>query len=239
VWDLYRPEFGLAEEQLPLPPTFETFGHNPQLVPPVSFRLLTAADLPRMFFLNQDRTRLIQVQRDRFIHNWRKVGIDDSYPRYEGMRDTFRSGLENFMTYIEGAKLGLVEPTQCEVTYINHIIVPPETTSFEVTDTMFGRFVDRSTVPGLGRPEDGRFTLRYVIRGNDNRPLGRLVVTSEPVWRADGCQVVQFVLAARGAPTTPTLDAVIDFLNRGREYIVHGFKALTSNEMHNKWELKP
>ena len=237
VWDLFRDEFGAVEEHFPLPPTFETFGQNPQLVPPVSFQFLASAGLPRTFFVNRDRTRLIQVQRDRFVHNWRKVVSDDDYPRFEGIRDTFRNGLKKFADYLGHAGIGSIEPTQCEVSYINQVVVPDGTPSFEVSDRIFGGLISRSVLPGLGRPEDGRFHLRYVIRGSEAEPLGRLVISCEPAWRADGCQIIQFVLTARGAPTTPDLDAVIEFITRGRESIVHGFKALTSDQMHDQWGL--
>ncbi|MSP00906.1 MAG: TIGR04255 family protein [Acetobacteraceae bacterium] len=238
VWDLFRGEFDIVEEHVPLPPMFETFGQNPQLAPPVPFQILTSPGSPRIFFVNSDRSRLIQVQRDRFVHNWRKIGTDDTYPRFEGILATFRDGYERFARHLGEVGIGPIEPTQCEVTYINQIIIPPEMSSFELSDQMFGGLIAKSSIPGLGRPEDGRFLLRYVIRGIDDEPLGRLIVSSEPAWRADGSHIIQFVLTARGAPKTPRLDSVLEFLGRGRECIVHGFKALTSELMHEKWELK-
>lgn len=56
-----------------LAPSFETFGPHPQLFPAIGLQLVTSAEMPRVFFVNNDNTQLLQVQRDRFIHNWRKV----------------------------------------------------------------------------------------------------------------------------------------------------------------------
>jgi uncharacterized protein (TIGR04255 family) len=237
VWDLFRSEFPLVEEQMPLPPTFETFGQNPQLEPPISFRVMTSAELPRVFFLTERRTHLIQLQRDRFFHNWRKSDADDPYPRFESIRDTFRDGLEKFSSYVSESKVGVVEPTQCEISYINQVLVPTGTTSFDQSARMFGSFPASPDVPGLGRPEDGRFVVRYVIPDANDKPMARLLVNCEPGWRADGSHIIQLTLTVRGLPAAPGIDAVMEFLDRGREYIVRGFKSITSNEMHKEWKI--
>jgi len=60
----------------------------------------------RVHFLNQQKTELLQVQRDRFLHNWRKVGSGDNYPRFERMIETFESGFRKFTDVISREKLG-------------------------------------------------------------------------------------------------------------------------------------
>jgi uncharacterized protein (TIGR04255 family) len=238
VWDLFRDDFESAEEHHPLPPVFETFGQIPQVGLQFPFRIATAPELPRVFLVNRDRTRLLQVQRDRFIHNWRKIGDHDDYPRFESILATFTIALERFSSFIKEKTLGIVETTQCEVTYINHIIVPPDKTFFDVMDILFDRLIQQPSIPDLGRPEDGRLLLRYVIPGLSGAPLGRLIVSTEPARRADGVNVIQLSLTARGAPTGPDIASVVAFMTTGRSFIVRGFKAITSGEMHNKWGLK-
>ncbi|MFQ5734475.1 MAG: hypothetical protein ACE5KM_21275, partial [Planctomycetaceae bacterium] len=39
-------------------------------------------DLPRVFFEDESGNWLIQIQRDRFLHNWRVSTDESEYPRY-------------------------------------------------------------------------------------------------------------------------------------------------------------
>ncbi len=235
VWDLFRDEFDRVEEHPPLVPTFETFGQNPRGNVMMSLQVMATPDLPRIFYLNQDRTKLIQIQRDRFIHNWRKVGDSDTYPRFEGILDTFTRRFGRFVSFVTDHDLGRIQPNQCEVSYINHIVVPTDDTAFNVANVLLDGIVPGANLPDLGLPEDGRLLLRYIIRRDDGSPCGRLIVNSEPARRADEKRIIQFTLTARGAPSEPTTQAVTDFLTSGREYIVRSFKALTSSAMHRKW----
>src|SRR5438270_12653884 len=78
IWAEFKAEFPLMEQHPPLEPVFETFGDRPggiMQMPRFSFSIPT----PRMYFVNQGRTELLQIQRDRFYHNWRKIGEGDKY----------------------------------------------------------------------------------------------------------------------------------------------------------------
>jgi uncharacterized protein (TIGR04255 family) len=235
VWERFRHQFPFVEEQPPLPPVFETFGAFPQFVPPVSFRF-GAAPMPRVFFINADKTQLLQIQRDRFLHNWRKVGEGDSYPRFERMLETFVSGFHTFGSVISESDLGVVVTNQCEVSYINQIPVPAGGDVFGVIDKLFDQRAAHLTLPGLGRPEDLRFLLRYIMRDSGGAPTGRLIVVAEPAVRSDGAPIVQLTLTSRGRPLTPDMSGVIEFLKLGRIHIVRAFTDLTSEPMHKSWE---
>jgi hypothetical protein len=98
VWSEFRDQFPIIEEHPPLDPVFETFADDaPRTpMPRIQFELLTTPPPPRIFFINSARTQLLQVQRDRFIHNWRKIGEGDAYPRFEQMLATFEDGYRRF-----------------------------------------------------------------------------------------------------------------------------------------------
>jgi uncharacterized protein (TIGR04255 family) len=235
VWERFKSQFPLVEEQAPLPPVFETFGAFPQFVPPISL-WIGGALMPRVFFINADKTQLLQVQRDRFLHNWRKVGEGDSYPRFERMLETFVSGFQTFANVIRETELGVVVTNQCEVSYINQIPVPASSDIFGVIEKLFDRQAAQVTLPGLGRPEDLRFLLRYIMRDSEGAPTGRLIVAAEPAVRSDGAPIVQLTLTARGKPLTSDMSGVIEFLESGRIQIVRAFTDLTSQTMHKIWE---
>src|SRR5262245_53751366 len=121
IWELYKSRFPRTEDQPPLPSVLEAADvRAPQ---PTRLRLMGVPPLPRCWFLNASQSELIQIQDDKFIRNWRKTGEADQYPRYERIRDAFKADYKVFADFVVGSGLGSLQPTQCEVTYVNHIKV--------------------------------------------------------------------------------------------------------------------
>src|SRR5437867_5043712 len=89
LWQRFREQLPLIEEHLPLPPVLEKF--EPPSPVHVEVTIEEKPTVPRVWFLNESKSELIQVQTDRFIHNWRKMQGLEPYPRYEPIRDRFRS----------------------------------------------------------------------------------------------------------------------------------------------------
>ena len=192
--------------------------------------------MPRILFMNAEKTQLLQVQRDRFLHNWRKVGAGDDYPRFERMLETFADGFQKFARVLADKGIGSATPNQCEVSYINQIPAQGNETLFEIFNRLFSTQAAGTNLDDLGAPEDMRFLLRYIIQGTDRAPIGRLIVSAEPARRSDGVGMIQLTLTARGKPLTADMDGVIEFLQQGRLHIVRGFANLTSETMHKIWE---
>src|SRR5579864_877029 len=88
LWLTLRNRFPNVEQQPPMSPVFEIFG-VPSAPAWPSIRFARVPDLPRFWAVNQPGTELLQFQADRFAHNWRKLAVDDVYPRYEQIRHTF------------------------------------------------------------------------------------------------------------------------------------------------------
>jgi uncharacterized protein (TIGR04255 family) len=240
IWSEFKDQFPEAEQHPPLDPVFETFAEKGSRtpIPRLHLELLTTIPTPRVFFINQTKTELLQVQRDRFHHNWRKVGEGDAYPRFERMLETFEDGYRRLETVLARERLGAIEPNQCEVTYINQIPLPDGQSPFQAFERLFGSFTKALVLDDLRAPEDARFLLRYIIVGQDGAPAGRLIITAEPAWKLDGANIVQFALVARGKPQSSDLAGVRSFLQIGRRHIVRAFTELTSDEMHKVWERK-
>ena len=77
-----------TETHPPIAVPVEKFGEEQWLTPGVAFGF--EADLVRFWFLTEDGSWLIQIQRDHFVINWRKSRGDEVYPRYAGeMRPRF------------------------------------------------------------------------------------------------------------------------------------------------------
>src|SRR5688500_8008989 len=89
IWHAFRNRFPRTEEQMPLEPAFEQFGVPTTGKPEVRVELSSVPTTPRVWFLNEQGTELVQIQQDRFVRNWRKQTDDEAYPRYEYLRRSF------------------------------------------------------------------------------------------------------------------------------------------------------
>jgi uncharacterized protein (TIGR04255 family) len=238
IWDDFREHYPLAEQHHPIEPAYELFseGGAPATAARFPLTLLTAFPVPRVFFVDKTRNSLIQFQKDRFLHNWRKIGDGDAYPRFEKMLNEFESGYRRMAKASKREGLGEIEPNQCEITYINQIRVSgSDVSAFE---RVFGSVWGSLKIRDLGAPEDVHFVLRYVIRDKKSQPLGRLTATADPARTPSGDHIVQFILVARGKPSSADLNGVSDFLRLGRRRIVEAFAELTTSEMHLTWGRK-
>ena len=192
--------------------------------------------VPRVWFLNADKTSLIQIQPDRFIHNWRKVTGQEAYPRYETIRQQFSNEVADFIAFLEAEKLGGVVVTQCEVTYINHIEPNGVWERHGQVASLLRHWTDLPEGGFLPESEDVRMQIRHVIRNESGNPVGRLLTVLQPVWKTkDNSPVLTLNLTARGGPLSDGIDGAFLFFNLGRNWIVRGFENLTTDVMHQKW----
>jgi len=119
LWERFRQELPLIEEHPPLPPVFETF--DIPLPAQLEVTIEEKPPVPRVWFVNETKTELIQMQPDRFIHNWRKMEGIEPYPHYEPIRERFRSEVAVLEEFLNDEKLGAMVANQCEITYVNHV----------------------------------------------------------------------------------------------------------------------
>lgn len=241
VWQRFRDQFPRVEDKAPLDPVREEFGGTPPGIAPFRLEFLDRPPSPRVWFLNTQGTELVQLQRDRIVHNWRKVVPGDTYPRYEKIKVAFRADTEMLQEVLAENALDPIRPNQWEITYVNHIALPLHegATTFGQLEGVIAPWSGQHSDGFLGPPEDIRLSVRQVIRDGAERPVGRLHVGLQPGLRpADKSQVLILTLTARGQPTEATLDAAFDGLDIGREEIVRGFTSITTHQAHRKWGRK-
>ena len=126
---------------------------------------------PRCWFLNSAGTELIQVQTDRFIHNWRKVGDGDQYPRYEHLRTAFAAELRKLVEFLQRQQPGRLVPNQCEVTYVNHIVPGDAWKKHGDLDKVLTVFQGRYSSDFLGDVEEAGVNVQFVIPGSSGKPM--------------------------------------------------------------------
>ena len=235
AWSLFRERFPRTEEHPPREGVIEQFGG----VTPSRLRVQfeAAMPVPRVWFLNERGTELIQLQQDSLVHNWRKVGVpEEAYPRYESIRSTFSDELQLFVRFVEQEQLGKIVPTQCEITYVNHITPGQGWDNLGQVQRVLAPWSGVHSDPFLPMPENVRVGISYLMPGESGEPAGRLHVECVPaVDMKTQAPLLVLSLTARGAPAGEDIDDALAFLDRGREWIVRGFAAVTTSDMHRVW----
>jgi uncharacterized protein (TIGR04255 family) len=236
LWTDFRDRFPKFEEHPPIPPMTEKFGLRPAPAPSFSVDLMNVPPLPRCWFLNEAGTELIQVQQDRFIRNWRKVGTGDEYPRYERIRKSFEEDFSRFVAFVRREKLGEMKPNQCEVTYVDHVIGGEGWARHGQIDEVVTLWAKRKADAFPPEPEDVRFAVRYLIPSSEGEPLGRLHFELQPgILKAENRPIFVLNFTARGRPETEDIDGVLKFFDLGRDWAGRAFVAVTSERMHEAW----
>lgn len=231
LWDSkFKASFPRVEEQPPFRMPVERLDKVPSR-PSVTFQVSKSAPLPRLLFLNQDGTEVVQVQNDWFARNWRKTVAGSDYPRYTAMRDRFESDLRTFVDYLARHNLGGFVPIQCEISYVNQVLG-----TNDIADVI--GIITGQANKQLPRPEATRLSTQFLISDGE-RAIGRLHVSANPAVRnSDGTQIVVVTVTARGRPDTEDVDGVLSFLDIGASWALRGFLGLTRPKMQQLWGIR-
>jgi uncharacterized protein (TIGR04255 family) len=235
LWERFRKQLPVIEEHAPLPPVFENFKQPSP--PQVEVTFEEKLPVLRTWFLNEAGTELIQVQSDRFVHNWRKMEGIDPYPRYEPIRDRFRLEVAVLEQFLKDEKLGTLTVNQCEVTYVNHIEPSGVWGRHGEVDKVFVFSSGLNTGSFLTAPEDVALRMRFVIPDEAGNPVGRLHVVVQPAWKkSDNSPILALSLTARGVPFGEGVEGAFAFFDLGRRWIVKAFADITTPDMQRAWE---
>jgi uncharacterized protein (TIGR04255 family) len=241
LWNAFRSEgFSNTEDHAELAPVVEDF--DPKPTPRVGVRLQAFDDappLPRIWFLNSARNELIQIQRDRFIVNWRKGADAQPYPRYVNIKRRLQSEFATFIACLASENLGAIRLTQCELTYVNHITVAAAGILHGDISSVVTTWTNTYSEPFLAKPEDVAFHARYKMCDEQGKPVGRLHVSFQPAYRATTAEPI-FVMnmTARGEPRPADFEGALELFDREHEWIVRGFASITTEQMHKEWRRK-
>jgi uncharacterized protein (TIGR04255 family) len=233
-WRKMKDHYPKTEERPALPSVLESFPEPFPRGGRIQFEAVEATPVQRLWLLNQAETRIIQVQNDRFITNWRKAGLEDPYPHYEPViKPAFERDFLEFQSFVAEEKLGTIKVNQCEVTYVNHIVSGEGWLELGEIHRIFA-FWNQSPIQAPGRPEDFGLHIRFPITDDRNHAIGRLHVDVQPALRAiDNRPMYVMNLTARGQ-----YGAGFDFFDVGRKWIVKSFEQLTTENMHQIWGKK-
>ena len=227
-WQAIRDVFPKCEVQPPITTEIESFDPVARSQPTLQFMDKPEA---RCWYLNKNE--LLQVQRERFIYNWRKLDTDIEYPRYERTtKPRFEQNWKLFCQFLKDEEIGQCKIVQAEVTYVNHI--PKGDGWDEVKDwwNVFTIFANPS-LPFVGGPDSEKFQCSFLMPERQ----GRLRVSINHALRqTDGKEVINLNVMARGKPASSDTNDILKWLDMGHEWVVRGFAEITSKDMHALWE---
>ncbi len=233
LWEKFKTEYPGCQEIPPLVPTIERFDKGPS----TQLDFTDKPPLPRIWFTHTEGNRIVQVQRDRLLHNWKKIRAEDEYPRYGTVIGLFRKHLSSFEAFVKEAALGSIEPVQYEMTYVNFIPQGEGWNSLGELGKVFPDFAWQNEVERfLPQAEAVNWHTSFVLPER----VGRLHATVRNAARVeDNVPVIRFELTARGMPPEPSKDAMWRWFDLAHEWIVRGFADLTGDAMHtNVWRKK-
>ncbi len=220
-WSTIESDFPITLDQAPAENLREVF---PGEAGETQLQFSAIPPLRRSWFFSSDKSRLVQVQSDRFIFNVRRG--TGPYSRYANTRPQFEKWWNGFATFLEHQTGAVPSPTQFELAYVNHIQLGGPFGSLHEMGKVFKGFALTSPGPVLGEPEVQRWRTSFLMPSQK----GRLHV-DVGTGQVKGTPGVRMTLLARGFHKGE-MGAWFDLAH---ELIVNGFAELTTTEMHSYW----
>lgn len=180
--------------------------------------------MPRMWFINDEKNMLIQLQNNKLFFNWRRMQQEEAYPRYKTIIKAFETNLGIFNKFLEEEKLGSVKPIKCELTYINHIPKGEGWDSLGDINKVFRDITWSSNDRFLRHPIGLGGQVLFALPDDK----GRLNVTLQHGERKiDKNPMLILQITATGLGGDKSNDAVWKWFEIAHEWIVCGFTDLT------------
>jgi len=178
---------------------------------------------------------LIQLQNNRFFYNWRKMHADEPYPHYQMVIKKFKTNLDIFQKFLEQETLGSFNPTECELTYINHVF---KGEGWETISDIHGVIpeINWNSINSRFLPEPLNIGWQASFALPEDK--GRLHVKLDQVaHKIDKRPILRLEISAKGLGADKSQKAIWDWFELAHKWIVCGFTDLTSSKIQQTfWE---
>ncbi|MBN1805306.1 MAG: TIGR04255 family protein [Sedimentisphaerales bacterium] len=232
-WQEIRDRYPKQSIQHPLSSVFEQF--EDEKPKKLKGQLSQIPPLPRCWFFDEHENQLVQLQADRFIHNWKKVTGEEEYPHYVNVRAEFLNLWDLFLKFAKKEELGDIIINQWELTYVNYIFKGNEWTSMNDLQTLFSYWAGRPSKSYLPIPENIGVEVTYAFP----EKFGRLHISFNPAFKKpDDISIIRLNLTARGRPEQSDISSILASFDLGHEWIVNGFTDFTTSKAHEIWKRK-
>ena len=186
--------------------------------------------LPRVWFIHRNDNELIQVQRNRFLYNWRKRQSNDEYPGYEKVVENFERYLSCFEEFLATENLGNLVAIEYELTYIDII---PKGHGWENPGDLAKVFPNLLSLTKQSVFLNGVQVINLqTILGLPNN-LGQLIVSIRNAQRIPGNQ--QIIYIESKAVSSGSYKPIRGWFNTAHNTIGKFFSNLVSKEIQEKF----
>ena len=203
--------------------------------PGIELKVSEETETPRLWLMDEAESRLVQLQQDRLVVNWRKRPRDAPYPRYVSNRGFLVKAWERLAEVLHDLGRTVPEPLICEVQYVNHLDEHSGWRSAGDTPAVIAPWDGTMSDGFLPPPRDAGLSMLFELP--DER--GWLAVDGRSGQLRSGRKAMTLNLIARGRAASPDLEGALDFMDLAHEWIVRGFTSITTSEAHKRWRRKP
>ena len=235
IWqELKKEGFLEIAEQPPVMPTVENFP-NPNQETKLHFG--NVPNLARIWFIHRDGNQIIQVQRDRFMFNWRKTEPNQIYPGFPAIFEKFKEFYNRFGEIIKNLEIGEVSPLQYELTYIDQLMHGDGWDTLDDIGKIYNLFINsQSSNLFWSGAESLILQTSFPIQDLN----GRLhLAISHRVRVSDQKQTLQTDFTMRGFPQNADYDAMIRWFKSARGKMREKFLNMFTEDVQTQiWERK-
>jgi uncharacterized protein (TIGR04255 family) len=229
IWEIYKDRYPQVEHIEELPHSIEKFGVIQRDIP--RFQFQQSMPFPRMRLTSVDNKNVIQIQKDRFVFNWRRDKSSASeYPRFDSIKSKFLTELEGFILFLEKYNLPSLNFNQAELTYVNHIDAEQNS-----VQEVFRDYVKDPNYSDNLELEHFSIKFRHIIT-EESKKIGRLYTSIDKGnLISDNSSIYILNFTARSHPLDSSLEGMINVMDIMRSTINNSFTAITSITMHKNW----
>ena len=233
-FQLVRDRYPRAQTVPPLPPSPDPAGPIGSMS--FSLQLAGGEELPRSWFISNDDAMLIQLQSDRLLLNWRRGAQNAEYPHFEAVSAEFSRVYQLFAKFCIDENLAAIEPTRCEMTYVNHLMEGPVAEVPWRPEEWLRLWSGTTGSEWPVHADEVSFNLRYRIRENADAPVAYLTINAQSLKLPHVKNVIpQIEITVLGRPSETSAAAVCAFHHMAHRQIVNCFTGITTENAHIHW----
>lgn len=212
------PKFVGTKIQHPLPPAG---------LQPTGLALVTEAELPRVWYEFEEKPFLVQIQKDRFILNWRKVtNLNNVYPLFKEFYGRFETEWNNFSSFCSAQDVGNPKVNRIELTYINHLVKGQH---WNTLAELSQHFRSLAFVKDYSELSAFSFSAKYLSSGIP------ILQSYKPAKTATGEDL--YIVELKTMPQVSAPGEMQAAMKKSNAILVEEFVRITSELAHKNWGL--
>lgn len=222
LWELFQDEFPFCQHASPIidMANQQSFVDGQELM------------LPRVWFISNDKTRLLQLQRDRFYCNWRqtKSVSPEPYERFGPIFSLYKKHISLLSSFFSSQLGTELETKRCDLSYVNILRRGKEWNDLTDLNAVFKEIRFPASIEKCSLVQ-GAVRLGYEM----NDGAGKVEVSINQASNSAGDSLVRMELSANSSKLEQSAEAESAWFQKAHDAIVQGFCDLTTEYAQTKF----